>query len=256
MHSHILPGLDDGAADWEQALAMARAAADDGITEMVCTPHWVPGKYDNDAERVLPRFAEFKARLSAEQIPLKVHSGAELRIDTTLLPRLQAGEILTINNGSGYILLELPDESLPSNLEDFFWQLQLGGYRPILSHVERNPIIKDNPRLLFDWVEKGILTQISAASLQPDFPEEVQAFSLFLMEHRLAHMLVTDAHGLRLRRPELSEAFNVVERLIGRETAVRMTSDTPARILRGEQVPIDDPIAVEAPKPKRRFWLF
>ncbi len=65
MHSHILPGLDDGAADWDQALAMARVAVEDGIAEMVCTPHWVLGKYENDRETVLRRFAEFEERLAA-----------------------------------------------------------------------------------------------------------------------------------------------------------------------------------------------
>jgi protein-tyrosine phosphatase len=71
MHSHILPGLDDGAADWEQALAMAQVAVADGITEMVCTPHWAPGKYDNDRQAIRARFGEFEARLAAAQIPLE-----------------------------------------------------------------------------------------------------------------------------------------------------------------------------------------
>src|SRR3990172_8718281 len=72
MHSHILPGLDDGAADWAQAIAMARVAAGDGIAEMVCTPHWVLGKYENNKEMILPRFADFEARLVDEKIPLKI----------------------------------------------------------------------------------------------------------------------------------------------------------------------------------------
>lgn len=256
MHSHILPGLDDGAADWAQAIAMARAAADDGIVEMACTPHWVLGKYENSKEVVLPRFAEFEARLAAGKIPLKIHSGSELRIDTTLLQRLKSGELLTLNNGSGYILLELPDDNLPSNLHDFFWQLQVNGYRPILSHVERNPILRENPRRLFDWVEKGILTQITAASLLPDFAGEIRDFAFFLVERRLAHMLVTDTHSLRMRKPELSGACSVIECLMGPETAARMVYETPRHILRGEHVPVDDPIPVDAPKKRRRLWSF
>ena len=256
MHSHILPGLDDGAADWAQAIAMARVAVKDGITEMVCTPHWVLGKYENNKERILPRFAEFEARLVAEKIPLKIHSGAELRIDTTLLQRLKAGELLTLNNGSGYVLLELPDDNLPSNLHDFFWQLQVNDFRPILSHVERNPILRENPRRLFDWVERGILTQITAASLQSGFAREIREFALFLVEHRLAHMIVTDTHSLRMRKPELSGAYSVIERLMGQETAARMVYETPRHILRGEHVSVDDPIPVEEPKKRRRFWTF
>lgn len=256
MHSHILPGLDDGAADWAQAIAMARVAVKDGITEMVCTPHWVLGKYENNKERILPRFAEFEARLVAEKIPLKIHSGAELRIDTTLLQRLKAGELLTLNNGSGYVLLELPDDNLPSDLHDFFWQLQINGFRPILSHVERNPILRENPRRLFNWVERGILTQITAASLQSDFSVEIRKFALFLVKHRLAHMIVTDTHSLRMRKPELSGAYSVIEHLMGKETVARMVYKTPRHILLGEHVTVDDPIPVEEPKKRRSFWTF
>ena len=140
MHSHILPGLDDGAADWDEALAMARVAVNDGIAEMVCTPHWVPGKYENDRETVLRRFAEFEQLLEEKQIPLKIHSGTELRIDTSIPDRLKDGRLLTLNNGSGYVLLELPDEIMPDNLDEFFWNLQLGGYQPILSHVEKEAL--------------------------------------------------------------------------------------------------------------------
>lgn len=193
MHSHILPGLDDGAADWDQALAMARVAVEDGIAEMVCTPHWVLGKYENDRETVLRRFAEFEERLAAEKIPLKVHTGMELRIDTSIPDRLKAGRLLTLNNGSGYVLLE-------------------------------------------------------------GFAEEIREFALFLVEHRLVHMLVTDTHSLRMRKPQLSGARRVIENLAGPETAARMVCDTPRRILKGEHVPVIDPLPLH--EERRKKWWF
>lgn len=193
MHSHILPGLDDGAADWDQALAMARVAVEDGIAEMVCTPHWVLGKYENDRETVLRRFVEFEERLAAEKIPLKVHTGMELRIDTSIPDRLKAGRLLTLNNGSGYVLLE-------------------------------------------------------------GFAEEIREFALFLVEHRLVHMLVTDTHSLRMRKPQLSGARRVIENLAGPETAARMVCDTPRRILKGEHVPVIDPLPLH--EERRKKWWF
>jgi protein-tyrosine phosphatase len=252
MHSHILPGLDDGAADWDQALAMARVAVEDGIAEMVCTPHWVLGKFENDRETVLQRFAEFEERLTAEKIPLKIHTGMELRIDTSIPDRLKAGRLLTLNNGSGYILLELPDETMPANLHEFFWNLQINGYRPILSHVERNPCFRENPHSLFPWVENGILMQITAASLLDGFAEEIREFAFFLVEHRLVHMLVTDTHSLRMRKPQLSGARRVIENFVGPETAARMVCDTPRRILKGEPVPVIDPLPMM--EKKKRWW--
>ena len=245
MHSHILPGIDDGAADWDQSLAMARVAVEDGIKEMVCTPHWFLGKYENDRQNVLPRFAEFKKRLASAEIPLKAHPGTELRIDISILDRLKAGTLLTLNDGSGYVLLELPDETLPENLHEFFWNLQINGYRPILSHVERNSWLRKNPHILFNWVQNGILTQITAASLLGAFTEEIREFALFLVDHRLVHMVVTDTHGIRRRPPKLSGARCVIEDRTGPKTAERMFYGTPRLILNGEDVPVIDPLPVE-----------
>ena len=129
MHSHILPGLDDGAADWEQAIAMARIAVDDGITEMVCTPHWVLGKYENGREAIRRRFVEFEARLAAEEYPPEdpcgggaparyehpgaapvgrtAHPGQRRRLRPAGAPRGDP------SGQSPRILLESPDEQLP-----------------------------------------------------------------------------------------------------------------------------------------------
>ncbi len=255
MHSHILPGLDDGAADWEQAIAMARVAVDDGITEMVCTPHWVLGKYENGKEAILRQFAEFETRLAADNIPLKIHSGAELRIDMSIPERLRSGELMTLNDGGNYVLLELPEDTLPDNLPDFFWNLQINNYRPILSHVERNLMIREHPRRLFRWVENGILAQITAASLLEGFSEEIREFAISLVEHRLVHMLVTDTHSLRMRTPQLSGARKEIETLLGAEAAERMVYETPRHILSGEPVPVIDPIPFETRKQKG-FWSF
>lgn len=256
MHSHILPGLDDGAADWEQSLAMARVAVADGITEMVCTPHWAPGKYENGRPVIRARFTAFEVQLAAERIPLVVHTGAELRVDHSIPERLRACELLTLNDGGRYVLLELPDESLPANLDEFFWTLQMDGYSPILSHVERNPYLREHPRLLAAWVEKGILTQITAASLLEEFATEIRDFALFLLEHRLAHMLVTDSHSLRMRKPQLSGARAVVAERFGPEMATRMVLETPRHILRGEAVPIVDPLPLTDRHRKKGFWFF
>ncbi|MHB9096293.1 MAG: tyrosine-protein phosphatase [Syntrophales bacterium] len=253
MHSHILPGLDDGAADWEQAIAMARIAVNDGITEMVCTPHWVLGKYENGREAIHRQFVEFEERLADKNIPLKIHAGAELRLDTSIPERLRSGELLTLDDGGRYILLELPEEILPENLPEFFWNLQMNNYHVILSHVERNPLIRENPQLLFTWVENGILAQVTAASLLADFSEEIREFAFSLVEHNLVHMLVTDTHSLRMRKPLLSAARHTIEARLGAEAAERMVCDTPRHILLGENVPVVDPIPFEKPK-RRGFW--
>lgn len=247
LHSHILPGLDDGAADWERSLAMARHAAADGISEIVCTPHWMPGKYENRRTEILARLEEFRARIAEADIPLTLHAGAELHLDAAIAARVRGGELLTLADGGRYILLELPEEALPDGMEDFFWNLQLEGLRPILSHVERNPVLRRDPARLRRWVETGVLTQITAASLAGRFSNGTREFALQLLKQRLAHVLATDAHGMSTRKPELSAALKEVEAVVGAEAANRMVRGIPEKILRGESVEPDEPLPFEEP---------
>jgi protein-tyrosine phosphatase len=254
IHNHILPGLDDGAGSWNQSIAMARVAVEDGISEIVCTPHWVPGKYENTRPIILERFAEFRIHLMEHNIPLTVHPGAELRLDASLPEKIPAGELLTINDGGSYALIELPEEALPGNIEDFFWRLQLQKIKLIISHVERNAALRQDPNRLCRWVETGILTQITAASLLEEFSADIRDFSLQLLEHRMVHMVVSDSHGLRMRTPKLSGARKVIEEMLGRDMAHQITLEIPKRIIQGKSVTTADPVPFEKERPRSRFW--
>lgn len=242
IHSHILPGIDDGASNWEQSLTMARVAVEDGITEMVCTPHWVLGKYENTRPVILEALAEFKNRLAEQNIPLTVFPGAELRLDISLPQRIKDGELLTINDGGSYALIELPEEALPKNLEEFFWQLQLKNIKPIIGHVERNSALHQDPERLYRWVETGILTQITAASVLEEFTIDIRNFAIQLLERRMVHMVVTDSHGLRARTPKLSDAYKVIGDIMGQEIAHDMTHEIPKRIIQGKSIITADPL--------------
>jgi len=233
---------------------MARVAVEDGIREILCTPHWVPGKYENTRPIILERFAEFKTLLTVHSIPLIVHPGAELRLDAGLPERIRAGEILTVNDGGAYALIELPEESLPANIEDFFWRLQLQNIRLIISHVERNAALRQDPARLCRWVETGILTQITAASLLEEFSAEIRDFSFRLLEHRLVHIVVSDSHGLRKRTPKLAGARKVVEEMLGPDMAHKMTCETPKRIIEGKSVATADPVPFEKKPSRFQFW--
>lgn len=233
---------------------MARVAVEDGIREILCTPHWVPGKYENTRSIILERFAEFKTLLATHNIPLAVYPGAELRLDAGLPEKIRTGEILTVNDGGSYALIELPEESLPANIEDFFWRLQLQNIRIIISHVERNAALRQDPSRLCRWAETGILTQITAASLLEEFSSEIGDFSFRLLEHRLVHMVVSDSHGLRTRTPKLAGARKVVEEKLGPDMAHKLTCETPKRIIEGKSVATADPVPFIKKPPRFPFW--
>jgi protein-tyrosine phosphatase len=254
IHSHMLPGLDDGASDWKQSLAMASMAIKDGISGVVCTPHWVLGRYENTRPTILHALEKLREKLSEHAIPLKVYPGAELRLDVNLSHRIRTKELLTINDTERFALTELPEDVLPQNLEKFFWDLQVQKITPIISHPERNPVLLRNPMRLYDWVQMGVLAQLTAASLLGHFGPKIRKFSALLLEHNLVHVLATDAHGLSVRIPKLSEAYKVIEGMKGKKAARDMACETPKRIIQGKPVSTDEPIPVRTRSQGRIPW--
>jgi len=254
MHNHMLPGLDDGASNWKQSLTMASMAVEDGIEGVVCTPHWVLGRYENTRSMILSALETFKEKLAEHEIPLKVYPGAELHLDVSIPQGIQAGELLTINDTGRFALIELPQELLPQNLEEFLWDLQTQKITPIIGHPERNTVLLQDPARLYEWVQMGVLTQLTAASLLGLFGRKVQRFSALLVEHNLIHVLATDAHGLHERSPILSEGYKVIEEMKGEETAFQMVCETPKRIIQGEPVSPVEPILIPARSTGFTHW--
>ncbi len=259
LHNHILPGLDDGALDWGQSIAMARLAMDDGVTGIVCTPHWVSGYCDNTLPLILQTTDAFREKLEAADIPLSVFPGAELRLDYNLVERLKSEEVLTLNNTGHYALIEFPAEILPHNLDNFFWELQANDITPIISHPERHSIMMHNPAMLYKWVAGGILVQITSASLLGRFGSEVRKHAIYLMEHRMAHIIATDAHGLTMRSPRLSEGVETARSIVGGDLAHRMVHEYPQSIIDGVPILVPDPIPLcrnSKPSVATRFFSF
>ncbi|MCE5333664.1 MAG: hypothetical protein LLG06_03655 [Desulfobacteraceae bacterium] len=242
IHCHILPRLDDGSPGLEQSLAMARIAVADGIKEIVCTPHWAPGTFKNSRLIVLGAVAELQERLDESGVPLKLIPGAELRLDPDLPAKIDAGEILTLNDSGRFALIELPDIFLTRNLEIFFWNLISRGVTPVICHPERNGSLLRDPMPLFRWVEMGALLQVTGSAITGGFGPEVRRFARFLLKYRLAHVLATDAHDTRMRAPALSRAVAEATEILGRKTALRMVSEIPGRILSGERVTPPSPL--------------
>lgn len=244
IHSHILPGLDDGAADWEQSLAMARMAVEDGIEGVVCTPHWILGRYANARPLILSALEKLRGKLAGHNIPLQLYPGAELHLDPTLPRGLRSRDLLTLNDTGRFALIEFPEELLPQNVEEFLWNLRMQKITPVIAHPERNLALRRDPARLYRLVQMGVLAQLTAASLLGHFGREVRKFSVFLLDHNLVHVLVTDAHGLTVRTPKLFQACKVIEGMKGKEVMRQMTCETPKRIIRGEPVVPAEPIPI------------
>ena len=229
-HSHILPGLDDGVEDLEQALSTARGAVQDGIEGMICTPHWISGIFENTKSIVTAAVESFKQHLQEHNIPLALYPGAELRVHLEMPAKIAQGALLTLNE-SAYALVELPVEIIPPRIEDFFYSLQVEGVTPVIAHPERNPGLARDPARLYSWIESGVLTQLTAGSLVGKFGGTIRKFCLLLLEHGMVHLIATDCHGHRNRAPRLSKAMREAEATVGKTVAARIFCENPLEII-------------------------
>jgi len=227
IHCHILPGIDDdGPPRLEDVLEMARIAAEDGIDQIVATPH-VKETF-HPPERIRDLVASFKDALRANAIQLEVFAGAEVgsMLNASLLPDYTL-------NGSNYVLLEFPHSHLPQNAVEIVFNAVLAGLVPIVPHPERNPSVVRRPDLLRDLVGAGALTQVTAGSLVGDFGPEAKACGQYLLENGLVHFLATDAHSTVRRRPVLSSGVKAAAKIIGEAAARRLVTDNPAAVVAG-----------------------
>jgi len=241
IHSHILPGVDDGPGDEEGTLALLRRMAADGITEVAATPHMLDGRYDVSRDRMLEGVERVR-RLVEEEVPsLTVHPGAEVLVHPDLPDRLARGEVATLSEGGRYILVEMSFQVVPVELGRLLFEIQLKGVVPVLAHPERTRQVQRRPEILDPLVEAGVLMQINASSLTGDLGEAERGAALALVERGVAHIVASDAHDPVSRPSRMKEAQHLLMDLVGQEETDRMVAERPRRILAGEEVVVPMP---------------
>ena len=233
LHSHILPGLDDGARSIEISLGMAESAVEDGITVIAATPH-VRDDYPTEPAEMEEMLAELTAAIAQAGIPLEVLPGGEVAFEW--LPRLddEALRRFGLGGNPSCLLLELPVAGWPFGLEQVLFDLRLRGFTVVLAHPERCPEVREQPERLRPLVDAGTLVQVTAASIDGRLGTRNRQTGLRLVELGLAHMIASDAHAPTVRQIGMSEAAGVV----GDPALARwLTQDVPAAIVAGAAVP-------------------
>ena len=231
VHCHVLPGLDDGPANLTESLNLCQALVEDGITDVIATPHQL-GRWDgaNHPLEVRDSVSDLQSRISNAKIALNVYPGAEVRLDERIPQMIGSGGVTTLADHGTYLLLELPHGFSP-NPRTLVPYLTAAGTRIILAHAERSDTLVTNWRTVEAWVGQGVALQINASSLMvPDARAEA-AWSW--LERGWVSLVASDAHGTGNRRPRMSEALDLIVRELGTETAQRVCIDNPARVLDG-----------------------
>ena len=234
MHSHILPGLDDGSPDLQTSLAIASAAVENGIRIMVATPHFIPGVMENNKDVVLHAVKELQFHLDKEKIPLRILPGTEAYCDPNLPNLVKSGELLTVNDGGKYLLMELPMATVPLYMEHVIYELKLQGITPVIAHPERNKQIAANPSILYKLICNGVLAQVNAVSIFGDYGSKVRDASLLFLKLRWVQFLGTDTHSLGRRIASLNKAKDFIGNVLKIES--EWINKNPELVLNNECV--------------------
>jgi protein-tyrosine phosphatase len=233
LHCHILPGIDDGAADLSVSLAMASAFVADGVSVVACTPHILPGLYANSGPDIRQATARLQQTLERQGIPLRLVTGADNHIVPSFVAELRSGHLLSLAD-TRYVLVEPPHYIPPPRMEDLFFNLLVAGYVPILTHPERLTWLKAHYQTIQRLVSGGVWMQITAGSLAGAFGRNARYWGERMLDEGSVHILATDAHDVDRRPPNLSQGRELATKRMGDAEAQNLVVTRPEGVLRNE----------------------
>ena len=233
IHSHILPEVDDGPKSWDVSVAMCRTAAADGITHMVATPH-ANERYRYDREHLKGVVARLQELVGDE---LQIGLGCDFHLSYENIQDSLAHPKRYVINETRYQLVEFSNYSVPEQTTDSFHKLGDCGITVILTHPERNPILRESLQRVVEWAEQGCVVQVTGSALTGFWGDRTRRAALWLLERQAVHVLATDAHEMEKRVPILSTARDAAAEICGEEVAEALVETNPRAIINNEPLP-------------------
>jgi protein-tyrosine phosphatase len=251
LHCHILPGLDDGPDKMEESLEMAETAIADGITHVVATPH-SNDRFWFDFAHVRRLRDELQARIGSR---LGIATGCDFHVNPENLALLRKQPRQYCINQNDYLLVEFNEISIPPAMDRTLHEMQLAGLRLIVTHPERNAILRTHPERLREWVRRGCFVQVTGNALTGAFGPTAQQIALQWIGEGIVHFAASDAHNTRNRPLRLQAAYDVVADQFGETQARALFMENPAAAFAGRDLPhvpeLEEPVV-----PSRRKWFF
>lgn len=194
VHSHFIPGIDDGAQTIEDSLTLIKAMHNFGYKKVITTPHIMGDTYRNGKHNILPGLELVRNAVQTENISINVDVAAEYYIDADLEEKIKTKDILTF--GDNCVLFEMPFVSEPSNLNNIIFELQLAGYKPVMAHVERYQFWHSSFNKIIDLKDKGVLIQMNISSLTGTYSPQVKKIAEKLIDEKMVDLLGSDCHHM------------------------------------------------------------
>ncbi len=257
LHSHILPGIDDGPGSEDESLAMAEAYVNAGFTNVAATPHAIPGTaWMSRPEVVYEKVDALNRRLENEGVGLKIYPGMEVALDADLCRLMDEKRIISIADGP-FVLIELPFQRLPLGWEQVFFNMQSRGYKILVAHPERCEQMISNPAMFEHLVNAGAGLQCNYDAFLGTYGPGPEEAAFYLAQNGMVHCLATDSHNAADRGPGMvSEAAAVIEDRIGNENLRLIAWENPERVLAGRRLLSPSPVGrPKNGKRKKPAWL-
>jgi protein-tyrosine phosphatase len=233
IHSHILPEVDDGPKSWDVCIAMCRAAAADGITHMVASPH-ANDRYHYDREYMQGLVNHLQQLVGDTP---KITLGCDFHLSYENLQDAFANPARYVIGNTHYLLVEFSNYGIPQNTTDSFHKLGDHGITVIITHPERNPILRENLQRVIEWAEQGCIIQMTGSALTGFWGERTRHAAEWLLEHQAVQVLATDAHDLQKRVPILSTSRDAAAHIVGEEIAEALVTGNPGAIVHDQLLP-------------------
>lgn len=253
IHCHPLWDTDDGAKSFEVSVAMCQMAAADGVTHLVATPH-CNYSYPFDPEVNRKKVEELQAAVG--EAP-KLLLGCDFHLSFDNIQKCVKEPQLFSINGTSYLLVEFPEMFIPEHLDRVFYEIEVAGLTPIITHPERNPVFNRKNELVQRWVDRGCLVQVTAQSYTGGFGSRALRLAEDWMDQGLVHFFASDAHDTKHRPPILSKCYQKVLETKGEEWAELLLRRNPEAVINGKPLPPPPrPSEEEPPRRKRKWYSF
>ena len=247
IHCHLVYGVDDGSKSIEQTIEMLKEAKAVGFTDIILTPHY-SNYFHVPAQEIQARIDEIKNRTT--DLGINLYHGNEIYISTELMEDMKNNETVSLNN-SKYVLFELTMDEKPFYVDDVIYSILDDGKIPVIAHPERYRFVQQDPNMLIDYIERGVLFQSNYGSILGRYGKEAKECVKKLLTHNMIHFLGSDNHKPNTVYVEMPESIEQLEKLLGKEYLYDLTTNNPRKILENERFDIDDPEEI-----KTKFWKF
>jgi len=256
IHSHILPGLDDGSKNIEETLGIVRQLHEAGFKTLIATPHVIEGRDFLSLPEILATTEEVRKHVAEAGIAVEILPGAENYIFPDMAKWARDEKLLTLGNTGKHLLVEFPMLEIPHYTDQVFFELQVLGITPVLAHPERNKGLSDEPERIIDWAKKGILFQLDLRSVSGHYGPQAKRLAELMLHSNLIHFVGSDAHRVSRSEQTYLEVLQSVEEIVGETQYQELTRLNSQTILDGNPLQNQSEYLFKGPSVKRKSGLW